>query len=75
MNTAQSSQQAPFTSEIVASILAVDTGFLRVLRFPPTGNADRVGWGYPLTLEKILKIHRMEIVWTFIGNRMDFDYP
>ena len=40
-------------------------GFLRVLRFPPTGNADRVGWGYPLTLEKILKIHRMEIVWTF----------
>jgi hypothetical protein len=24
---------------------------------------------------KKLKIHRMEIVWTFIGNRMDFDYP
>jgi hypothetical protein len=22
--------------------------------------------------KKILKIHRMEIVWTFIGNRMDF---
>jgi hypothetical protein len=32
-----------------------------------------VGWGYPLTLEKNLKIHRMEIVWTFIGNKMDFD--
>jgi hypothetical protein len=25
--------------------------------------------------KKILKIHRMEIVWTFIGNRMDFDDP
>ena len=24
------------------------------------------------TLEKILKIHRMEIVWTFAGNRMEF---
>ena len=23
-----------------------------------------------VALEKILKIHRMEIVWTFIGNRM-----
>ena len=22
-------------------------GFLRVLRFPPTGNVDRVGWDYP----------------------------
>ena len=22
-------------------------GFLRVLWFPPTGNVDRVGWGYP----------------------------
>jgi hypothetical protein len=20
-------------------------------------------------------VHRMEIVWTFIGNRMDFAYP
>jgi hypothetical protein len=31
-----------------------------------------------LTLEKILKSiegHRMEIVWTFNGNRMDFDDP
>jgi hypothetical protein len=32
-----------------------------------------------LALEKILKIHRrsyrMEIVWTFIGNSMDFDDP
>ena len=32
------------------------------------------------SLEKILKTiviegHRMEIVWTFIGNRMDFGYP
>jgi hypothetical protein len=24
------------------------------------------------SLENVLKIHRMEIVWTFIGNRMDF---
>jgi hypothetical protein len=24
------------------------------------------------SLEKMLKIHRMEIVWIFIGNRMDF---
>jgi hypothetical protein len=56
---AQSSEQAPFTSEIVGSILATDScekshavmalpllkvvGFLRVLRFPPTGKVDRVG--------------------------------
>jgi hypothetical protein len=29
-------------------------------------------------LEKNLKSiedHRMEIVWTFIGNKMDFDFP
>ena len=24
------------------------------------------------SLEKKLKIHRMEIVWIFVGNRMDF---
>jgi hypothetical protein len=34
---------------------------------------------YSESLEKILKIHRrsyrMEIVWTFIGNRIDFGYP
>jgi hypothetical protein len=24
---------------------------------------------------KSIEGHRMEIVWTFIGNRMDFDYP
>ena len=63
-SVAQSSEQAPFTSEIVGSILATDScmtlmwkesvnalpklvGFLRVLRFPPTGNVDRVGWDYP----------------------------
>jgi hypothetical protein len=56
MLLAQSSEQAPFNSEIVSSILATDSwrlysicdvnalpkvvGFLRVLRFPPTGNAD-----------------------------------
>jgi hypothetical protein len=52
---AQSSEQAPFTSEYMGSILATDSceesvnalpkvvGFLRVLRFPPTGNVDRVG--------------------------------
>jgi hypothetical protein len=61
---AQSSEQAPFTSEIVGSILATNScmtllwkesvnalpkvvGFLRELRFPPTGNVDRVGWDYP----------------------------
>jgi hypothetical protein len=54
-----SSEQSPFTSEIVGSILAANTwhlcenvgqrallkvgGFLRVLQFPPTGNVDRVG--------------------------------
>jgi hypothetical protein len=59
-----SQEQAPFTSEIVGSILATDScmtlfwkddvnallkvvGFLRVLRFPPTGNVDRVGWDKP----------------------------
>ena len=52
---AQSSEQTPFTSEFVGSILATDSceepvnaltkvvGYLRVLRFPPTGNVDRVG--------------------------------
>ena len=34
---------------------------------------------YSESLEKILKIHieghKMEIVWTFIGNRIDFGYP
>jgi hypothetical protein len=52
--------KAPFTFEIVGSILAADSfmtlmskesvnvlpkvvGFLRALRFPPTGNVDRVG--------------------------------
>jgi hypothetical protein len=30
---------------------------------------------YSVALEKFLKIHRMEILWTFIGNRMDFDCP
>jgi hypothetical protein len=24
---------------------------------------------------KSIEDHRMEIAWTFIGNRMDFDYP
>jgi hypothetical protein len=24
---------------------------------------------------KSIEGHRMEIVWTFIGNRMDFGYP
>ena len=56
---AQSSEEATFTSEIVASILAThDTyirkesvnalpkvvGFRRVLWFSNTGNIDRVGW-------------------------------
>jgi hypothetical protein len=49
----QSSDQAPFTSEIVGSILDVKrpvnalpkgVGFLRALRFPPTKNVDSVGW-------------------------------
>ena len=54
-SVAQSSEQAPFTSEFVGLILATDSceesvnalpkvvGFLRVLRFPPTGKVDRVG--------------------------------
>ena len=49
------SEQAPSTSEIVGSILAMVSfeesvnalpkvvGFLRVLWFPPTGKVDRVG--------------------------------
>ena len=55
----QSSVEAPFASEIMASILAVDSwysceesvnavpkvvGSPCVLLFPPTGNVDRVGW-------------------------------
>jgi hypothetical protein len=56
---AQSSEQAPFTSEFVGSSLTTDScvdsceksvnalpkvvGFLRVLQFPPTGKVDRVG--------------------------------
>ena len=54
---AQSSEQAPFISEFVGSILAMDSceksqstlcrkswvSFLRVLRFLPTGKVDRVG--------------------------------
>jgi hypothetical protein len=52
-SVAQSSEQGPFTSQFVGSILAVQTrvkesvnalpkvvGFLR---FPPTGEVDRVG--------------------------------
>jgi hypothetical protein len=55
-SVALSSEPAPFTSEFVGSILATDSceksqstlcpkvvGFLRVLRFPPTGKVDRVG--------------------------------
>ena len=54
-SVAQSSEQAPFTSENVGWILATDSfeesanalakvvGFLRVLRFPPTGKVGRVG--------------------------------
>jgi hypothetical protein len=59
-SVAQSSEQAPFTSEIVGSILATDSCMTLVwkesvnalpkvvgfLRFPPTGNIDRVGWDY-----------------------------
>jgi hypothetical protein len=51
----QSSEQAPFTSDIVASILATNScelnalpkfvGFFRVFPFPPTGQVDRVGQG------------------------------
>jgi hypothetical protein len=46
---AQSSEQAPFTSEIVYEELVNDAlpkvvDFLPVLRFPPTGNVNRVGW-------------------------------
>jgi hypothetical protein len=44
------SEQAPFTSEFVGSILAtnscdkpVNVGFLLVLRFSPTGKVNRVG--------------------------------
>jgi hypothetical protein len=53
---AQSSKQAPFTSEIVGSILAIPTHVKRVSQrsaesrgfspgapFPPTGKVDRVG--------------------------------
>ena len=51
---ASPSEQAPFTSEIVGSILvtrvkrvcqhsAGSCGFPRVLRFPPTGEVDSVG--------------------------------
>jgi hypothetical protein len=25
--------------------------------------------------KKSIEGHRMEIVWTFVGNRMDLDYP
>jgi hypothetical protein len=53
---AQSSKQTPFTSEMVAPILATDScdkiesvnvlpkvvGFLQVPRFPPTWKVDRV---------------------------------
>ena len=46
--------------------------------FPPP-LVKNIGREMKFTLEKILKIyiegHRMEIVWTFIGNRMDFGYP
>jgi hypothetical protein len=54
-SVAQSSGEAPFTSEIVGSILALRTCvkrvsallkvvcFLRVLQYSPTGKVDRVG--------------------------------
>ena len=56
-SVAQLSEQAPFTSETVGSILAMGpcetshsvnalpkvVGFFRALRFPPTGKVDRVG--------------------------------
>jgi hypothetical protein len=29
------------------NVLPKVVGYLRVLRFPPTGNVDRVGWDYP----------------------------
>jgi hypothetical protein len=31
--------------------------------------------GHWKTFLKSIEGHRMEIVWTFIGNRMDFGYP
>jgi hypothetical protein len=57
LGSARSSEQAPFTSEIVelrthmtlkwkesVNALPKVVGFLRVLRFPPTGKVDRVGF-------------------------------
>jgi hypothetical protein len=58
---AQLSEQAPFTSEIVGSILVTDSCMTLMwkesvnalpkvvgfLRIAPTGNVDRVGWDYP----------------------------
>ena len=38
----------PMWKESVNALPKV-VGFLRVLRFPPTGNVDRVGWDYLLT--------------------------
>jgi hypothetical protein len=55
LRASQSSQQAPFTFEIVGLILvpvlghsceksqSTLVGFLNVLQFPPTGNVDGVG--------------------------------
>ena len=74
---AQSSEQAPFTSEIVACILVLDPNihvresvnallrivcFLRVLRFPPTGNVDWMRWDLPALITK--SFHRSCALWS-----------
>jgi hypothetical protein len=50
----------------------------------PINNLKRVGIGVASCADvigvtgknsKSIEGHRMEIVWTFIGNRMDFDDP
>jgi hypothetical protein len=33
------------------------------------------GWPHWKNFWKSIEAHGMEIVWTFIGNRMDFGYP
>jgi hypothetical protein len=42
------------------------------LTFKKNNSLELVERKHKFSLEKKLKIHGMEIVWTFIGNGMDF---
>jgi hypothetical protein len=50
--------------ESVNALPKVVMGFLRVLRFPPTGNVDRVGWDYSSNWP----FHRSRASWSHMSH-------